>query len=202
MAANIKNPIKYFDENTVEQQIKVGVNAVKNTAKSEAEEGVRRAWEQMFGVELKRDKAPESGDLTEGVSVDLSSRKEKPHAQAAINWSAEVNHARERAEQRQKHENSARIEQIRMEIITLSRSSGERTAGNVAVEQAPTEAGVYHVGFFESMLTALSADVHNSAAGDGIVKNKAKIKGFWAKAKAYGTKYSLGSEHQVARNVG
>ena len=76
----------------------------------------------------------------------------------------------------------------------------------VAAMQAPVEAGVYHVNFFEKLrraLVELRKRVEESATWLAAFNQKSKKRNYyWAQFKKSGTKYTLSADRYMATQVG
>ena len=103
------------------------------------------------------------------------------------------------------------LQVIRDEIKTLEQQNSALIADvkdiqNAAVQELPDEPGVYHVRFFETLLSivrSLREKVGESATWLEAMMSKKKKRGslFASRSKNMGTQYSLSQEHQVTRSV-
>jgi hypothetical protein len=103
------------------------------------------------------------------------------------------------------------LQVIREEIKVLERQNSALLADvqdiqNAAINELPEDPGVYHVRFFEillSVIRSLREKVGESSTWLEAMMSKKKKRGslFAARSKAQGTQYSLSQEHQVSRSV-
>jgi hypothetical protein len=127
--------------------------------------------------------------------------------EAAINYHRDVVKSSERASRQELQSVSSQIQQIKTELIALSKSTKmlQLEIASVSVEQTTENIGVYHAHFFEWMLGMLKAArerVETSEAWMGAQKGKAGKKGYWGMFKKHGTSFGLSNERSVATQVG
>lgn len=214
--ASIKNPVKYFDENPVEKQVREGVKNTTRVAKEELQKEVSIAWRQLLGktneVDENKIKQPQKetrvqGELVEGVEVDILNKEQWINVAPGINYKEEILNQGERTLKRENRELRERIEEIKIELVKLSKSSKQLQTAfrEVSVEVLPKDPGSYHLNFFEWMLSVIRnarMRVDESNAWLNVTTKKAKNKSYWNLAKKHGTTFSLSGERVVATQVG
>ncbi len=180
-----------------EQGAKLAKEARK-AAVSEAGESGKTFLKQLLGLELggasqktekhapkKEDEKPDTGGvvelfnaLTHKQNTEKKSSGEKtPHIEAAMNYSREIAQSSERAVKSEKHTFRNEVEEIKAELQNLLASSKvlQMEFAEVAMEQAPVDAGEYHKTFFDWMLIVIRQarqKVEDSGAWLNAVKGK------------------------------
>jgi hypothetical protein len=210
-AKNSKKQLK-FDRNPIEAIRDSGLGVAKATAsalKGEAEEDISRAWKQLLGLsEAKTDtKSNESHDLREGEEFVLPKRENKVNIAPAIDYVSEILHAERRISSEDSRNLNAKIEQLRIEITKLAKSSSELevVVKDISIESVGPNPGKYHLNFFEWVLATIQAArirIEDSANWLSSVSTKSQKKGFWNSVKKHGTSYMLSGERAVAQQVG
>lgn len=152
-----------------------------------------------------------SGEINPGESVELNNiysgqRESEEKLQTQIRL--ERNLSQEQNSLTEKKMNELRIQlhaltQEIYELAKITQNLGQEV--EVAAMQAPANPGIYHLNFFEKLLSFIrnfrkniqSAEVWLTATND-----RAEKKNFWSSFKKQGTKFYLSSEHYLQRSAG
>jgi hypothetical protein len=131
----------------------------------------------------------------------------KPEIRGAIDYHGEFVKSSERAMQVEMNEVNKRLQDIMGELQRLISSSKvlKTEFANVTMQQAPTQAGEYHLNFFDWLLLTIRAarqKVEDSGAWLTAVKNKKNKKGYWNMFKKHGTSFGLSNERSIATQAG
>ncbi len=99
------------------------------------------------------------------------------------------------------------LQVIREEILVLAQKTQNLAEeSEIAAMQAPIEPGVYHVFFFEKLLSFLksfSKKIEEASTWLHAVNSRAAKKNMWgANYKKHGAKYLLSGEHYLQRSAG
>lgn len=139
-----------------------------------------------------------------------SEKAHKPERREAAIDHREFQRTSERASASENREINQRLQEIMSELKRLVSSSKvlQMEFANVDVEQAPTQAGEYHINFFDWLLLTIRSareKVENSGAWAATLKSK-KGKGKWGKKERQdwfgNTSRSLSSEVTASNQTG
>lgn len=208
--------IKKFIERPLEAFIEEPsgiVDGVKDSVKEDlAGREMWRAITAQLKAEGEGEPTHHGGDMHEGEEIDLSSHTEKktshPHIEAGNDYHREITHYAERAHNREVSEIEYKVQEIVNELKRLIDSSStiiQAEYQEVAVMQAPTEVGQYHINFFEWMLSVIKnarMKVEDSGAWLSAMQGKKGKKNYWAMFKKHGTSFGMSNERQVATQTG
>lgn len=135
-------------------------------------------------------------------------QKAEKHIEAAIDHGGEYRNLTERVSRAESREIDGRLREIMVELKRLVSTSKvlQMEFANVDVEQAPTQAGEYHINFFDWLLLTIRAarqKVEDSGAWLATAKGKnGKKGGYWGMFKKHGTSFGLSNERGVATQTG
>lgn len=207
-----KKQLTNVDTNPIEQQLNQGVSVIKQAAREEAQAEINTLWKQLLGstremtnkdIKQPVSEVPVGGDLQEGIEVDIFKKEQFVNVDAGWDRKDEILHFEEKSTRVEKQEHEARIEEVRVEIAKLANSPEQsQQVRTITVETSPVNAGVYHEGFFESLLKTARTKVDSASEGVHTVTTKAARKGFWNSVKQHGTAFQLSGERVVAQQVG
>ena len=124
-----------------------------------------------------------------------------------IDYRNEILHGSERLSRREADELQERIQEIMQELVKLIKSSAILQAEfiDVSIQQAPVNAGKYHLNFFEWLLAVIRnvrMKVEDSGAWLNVVKSKKSQRKYGAMAKKHGTSFTLSNERTTATQTG
>ena len=222
---NTKSSRKHlkFDRNPIEAIRDSGVNiatAVKDATTDEFEKSVSLAWKQLLGTtgettsqnEQKSVKEDSAGskqmqDLQEGEEVIFSKKEKKAEIAPAIDYVAEILHSERRISSENNRELNTKIEELRIEISKLAKSSKqlEVLVKDVSIERIGPNPGKYHLNFFEWVLASIQIArirVEESTNWLASVSTKSQKRGYWNSVKKHGTSFMLSGERVVAQQTG
>lgn len=209
MKTSIKPHLNPFDTNTVEAIRDAGFGSVKavgeSIKKDLIQEGADDFISQLLGIERSKDQKT-SGELKEGEELILETKR-KVEIEPAMNYSKEITHAEATIRNQESGEMRAKMDELRIEIANLAKSSKELQAvvKDVSLNTLPQTPGKLHVNFFEWILLQIKTvriRVENSASWLSAVTGKRSKKDFWSLAKSHGTSFSLSGERAVAQQTG
>lgn len=144
-------------------------------------------------------------------SAETKKRAEKApqRIEAAIDHHTDFVRSSERASKQETREIHQRLQEIMAELQKLVNSSKvlQMEFAGVTVDQAPEQAGEYHLNFFDWLLLTIRQareKVENSGAwlATGKKKNGKKGGGYWDMFKKHGTTFGLSNERNVATQTG
>lgn len=210
-----KKPIRNW-ESPVEA-LKDFPGAVAQTAKDESKNLMRDAWNQFLSLEQDVQKL--SGDLKAGESLDITQVEQtqiqepaypelERYTQPGIDYHREFTAVREtRVVKEDTRQLQIRIDQILVELRKLTSSSQELAVQfeEVTMQEAPVDAGTYHLNFFEwvfSVIQKARERIEESQTWLSMFKSKKKEKGYWNMFKKHGTTFGLSGERVVATQTG
>jgi hypothetical protein len=202
-----RNPLEAFDEPT---------GIVKGVADSLKKdvigmESARQMWKQLL-VDEEKASTHKEVEMHEGEEVDLMGHGEKKdnhgHVEAGIDYHREITHFAERAHHHENTELEQKVQEIVNELQRLVDSSStliQAEYQDIAVMQAPSEVGKYHVNFFDWMLSVIQnarMKVEDSGAWLTAMQSKKGKKNYWAMFKKHGTTFGMSNERQVSTQTG
>ena len=155
---------------------------------------------------------PQTGMMAPGQTVDFAAFQEQRQRFERQGWAFQQDYLDlRRREQviwtKQEQEVKLQVQAILNELKQIATSTKTLTKEvEVAAMQAPVEAGVYHVNFFEKLrlaLVELRKRVEESATWLAAFNQKSKKRNYyWAQFKKSGTKYTLSADRYMATQVG
>lgn len=128
--------------------------------------------------------------------------------QKQARWQAEVARKEEHVLfSRADRETKLHVQALRQEIHQLAKATNELAKEvEVASFQMPSEAGTYHINFFEklrNLIKSLRSQIQESSMWLAEWNKKAKKKNFyWGQFKKSGTNFMLSSDRQVSTQTG
>jgi hypothetical protein len=188
-------------------------------------------WRQILGVDVSSKSSGENHaqpdfTVTDPVSgkqdvfdvkthqAQKSSEAKRPEKapqriEAAIDHHTDFVRNSERASKQEMREVNHRLQEIMVELQKLVNSSKvlQMEFAGVTVDQAPEQAGEYHLNFFDWLLLTIRKareNVENSGAWLATSKKKGGKKGggYWDMFKKHGTTFGLSNERTVATQTG
>lgn len=202
-----KKPVRTF-ENPVETW--------RDFVGSEAKTWASDALAQIAALE--KDVQKFSGELEAGQSIDIGQMEEaaykpthqetKAYAHPGIDYHREFAAVREtRVITEDTREIQVRINQILGELRNLTNSSQELAVQfeEVTMETAPTQAGTYHLNFFEwvfSVIRKARERIDESQTWLTMFQSKKGQKSYWNMFSKHGTTFGLSGERVVATQTG
>lgn len=201
-----------FQEESIEAKSGSVASEVKTVGKQLSES----IWKDFFAKSAQG--VPEQllgltsseNTLAPGQEVSLKNeRKEKrPISAEHMEYFREIKSADTIAENRYGQQIRSQVEEIRMEIRRLVKTSAivEQTVKGAVAEQAPVRPGKYHVSFFEFVLSTIkdaTRKLEDSVSFGAIFQGKKRAKQqHWTKVKTQGTQFGLSGERTVSTQTG
>jgi hypothetical protein len=155
------------------------------------------------------------GTLEEGHEVSLKKAEEaKDVAEKKVEVTSEhmeyfrtVQKAESYGDARTEHEIRQAVDQIRMEIQKLMKTSKivERTVKDATAEAAPVKPGKYHITFFEFVLNVIrdaTRKLEDAANLGAVFTSKKQQSKYWNSYKTHGTQFGLSGERTTATQTG
>lgn len=170
-------------------------------------ETTRNFFEQLVGAREQN----YSGEITPGETVELTevfSGKSEEKKKARVQISLERSLFEEEKLRTDKRTNELRLQlhALMQEVFALAQSTqGLGEATEVASMQAPVNPGVYHVSFFEKLLSFMKSfrkRIENAALWLNATNSRAEKKNFWSIYKKHGSKFLLSPDHYLQRSAG
>lgn len=199
--------------------------AFVDSIKGESKQTLKTAAQQVVGhainsSERSHEKPTKSGPvkMEAGKAIQLgkkeSSSHERPsaekklHIRAAIDYHGEMARLGERSVNRESRENEQKYQQILDELQRLVKSASmviQNEYKDVVVATAPKSPGKYHTNFLDWMLSVIRSarqKVEDSGAWLAATRSKRGGKGYKARAKNEGTKFTQNMDRNVATSTG
>ena len=213
--AKPKRPVRTF-ENPVESW-RDFFGSTTNAVKEEAKTWTSDALAQI--ALLEKDVQKLSGDLHAGESIDLAQKQDqqipeqsayeqKGYQMPGIDYFREFSTLKEtRVVKEDTRQVQVRIDQILVELKNLANSSQELAVQfeSVTMEGVPTDAGTYHINFFEWVFAVVQKArerIEESQTWLAMFKSKKGQKTYWNMFKKHGTTFGLSGERVVATQTG
>lgn len=191
VGTGLSSGLKSFFENT------------NKTALDQLLEARKDAQAQVFGLE----KTLKEGDEAELNSQEKQHEQPKKISNEHQAYFREIITAPARAENEDRHQLSAQIEEIRVEIKKLKDASKEMEVvfREVSTQQTPEKPGKYHLNFYEWVFITIKnarEKMEEVNTLGSMVSNRRKEKQYLAMSKKHGTSFSLNNERAIARQAG
>ncbi|EKD64839.1 MAG: hypothetical protein ACD_50C00286G0001 [uncultured bacterium] len=201
---------------TVSSEVKnLWKSMLKRTQEDIVGGSLKSASEQLLGS--SRPKQEEY--LIEGNIVSLDKYRqakdarekraeEKPQVSMEhMSYFRRVENADNFAESKVETEVKQRVEEIRLEIKRLVKTSKivERTVKDATADQAPVRPGKYHLSFFEFVLSVIrdaTRKLEDSVSYGAVFTSKKQQSKYWSKYKKHGTTFGLSGERTTATQTG
>lgn len=202
---------QYIDTNPVESFRDAGKSVGQSIAQDFLKDTTTSMWDQFLGLGEYKPAEKKSGDLNPGEEIDLSPKQpEQPKnldIAPGIDYRREIIHAEKKVIVENAQVIQAKIEQVLTEIRRLIASSQEIEVQyrGLVVQEAPQEAGEYHIAFFEWVLTVIKSArirVEDSASWLSMFTSKKNKKQYWKMFKKHGTTFGLSNERVVSTQTG
>ena len=202
-----KNPKDLRKANVLESLKDIGGGATDSLSRDLLKETTRNFFEQLVGAREQN----YSGEIVPGETVELNevfsgTGEEKKKARVQI--SLERNLFEEEKVRTEKRTNELRLQlhALMQEVYSLAQSTqGLGEAVEVASMQAPVNPGIYHVSFFEKLLTFMKSfrkRVENASLWLNTTNSRAEKKNYWSTYKKHGSKFLLSPDHYLQRSAG
>lgn len=173
--------------------------------------GTTKTFEQDFFKKLPGDFLRQSGlrpqNKQNPQSQELMYREETEEWQSKLKQSEVIRHQEKLVFSSRDQETKKQVSLLLQEVKKLSGAVQNLDQKiQVAVIQAPVDPGLYHVNFFEklvSFIRLLTKSVEDAAVWSSAHASKGKKKShYWGKVKESGTKFMLSQERYMATQAG
>jgi hypothetical protein len=209
MAKNRRNNFR-------EESIEAKSGGVTSELKGLGKQMIDSTWKDLLspiGTEgLSQILGLSETELRPGQEVSLKKKEEKNVVSTEhMEYFREVKSADTISKNRHERQITSQVEQIRMEIKRLVKTSTivEQTVKGAVSDTAPVRPGKYHVSFFEFVLSTIkdaTRKLEDSVSFGAIFQGKKKAKQtkqqHWTKVKEKGTQFGLSGERTVATQTG
>lgn len=205
---NKKNQTLITRQNVVESIKDLGGGAASQTAdfiKDTSADFIR----ELLG--LPKTNIKRSGELTQGQQIEindvLSGKEEKrSQAQKQINFEKRLLEEENAASLEKGRTLKIQLQAVMQEVQKVAQST-ENLAENTQVSMlsAPVEPGVYHVRFFENLLTFLRSfreRIDLASTWMESANKRAEKKNYWSTYKKKGSSFLLSPDHYLSRSAG
>lgn len=205
---NKKNQTLITRQNVVESIKDLGGGAASQTAdfiKDTSADFIR----ELLG--LPKTNIKRSGELTQGQQIEindvLSGKEEKrSQAQKQINFERRLLEEESATSLEKGRTLKIQLQAVMQEVQKVAQST-ENLAENTQVSMlsAPVEPGVYHVRFFENLLTFLRSfreRIDLASTWMESANKRAEKKNYWATYKKNGSSFLLSPDHYLSRSAG
>lgn len=198
----MKDPKKQKQQNLRRQNV---IEQLKDLGTQGADD----FFKQLLGTANYQEKR--SGDITPGESVSMSemlSGRAEENRKLRNQIALERNMAAEESRQSQEKINALRVQlqALITEITKLSTSTSELAQETVvATMQLPAQPGIYHINFFEKMLSFVQSfrkKIDQAAVWLSGTNKRAEKKNYWAMYKKKGSSFLLSPDHYLQRSAG
>ena len=170
-----------------------------------------KTFEQDFFKKLPEDFLKQTGlrpqDQQKPYSEELRYREENEQWQSKLRQSEVVRHQEKLVFSSRDQETKKQVTVLLQEVKKLSGAVQNLDKKiQVAAIQAPVEPGIYHVNFFEKLISfirMLTRKVEDAAVWSSAHASKGKKRShYWGKVKESGTKFMLSQERYMATQAG
>ena len=203
-----KQSKQYVDQNPVESFRGIGSTAIKSLKNDFLEGSVHDAWDQMVNS-ARTGESQTGGELSAGEELNLETLEKQTLkiTDQGREYVREIIHASEKAQRSGSRETEVRMQEILIEIKSLTKSSKqlEKKVQIEAIEQGMDDPGVYHLSFLDRILSSLRdvrASVEDSLAWFNALRSKKASRQYGVLAKKQGTSFTLSSERVVSTQTG
>ena len=173
-------------------------------------EGAKDAMSQILGTPQIRP-IDRSGEIGAGESVAMNDIVSGQHeAESKLRGQLALER---RLRTEEKEIRNSKVGQLQLQLNALieelqavaSTTQNLAEATQIAAMSAPVEPGVYHLLFFEKLLSFLKSyrkKVEEAATWLNATNKRANKKNYWDHYKKHGSKFLLSPEHYLARSAG
>jgi hypothetical protein len=152
-----------------------------------------------------------SGEMRPGESMDMAAvlngkEEENKKLRAQISLERTLSSDEKRLSQQKMQELRVQLQAITVEIGKLAASTGNlATQTEIAMVEVPNNPGIYHVIFFEKVLTFLQsfrAKIDSATTWLEGSNKRAEKKNYWSMYKKKGSSFLLSPDHYLSRAAG
>lgn len=201
-----RNRVKHT---SVLESLKGVGNSVTNTLKKDLlQETSKSFFQDLLGT---RPQKKVLGEIMPGETLEFNKVFSEDY-QETLKLKKSIALERKLREE-EKVRTETKVNQLRLQLQALMREITElakETQGlaeetKIAVMQAPVEPGIYHLIFFEKLLSFLKSfrrRVEEAKVWLNASNSRAQKKNYWTKYKKHGSKFLLSPDHYLTRSAG
>ena len=202
-----KNPKDLRKANVLESLKDIGGGATDSLSRDLLKETTRNFFEQLVGAREQN----YSGEIVPGETVELNevfsgTREEKKKARVQISLARSLFEEEKVRTEKRTNQLRLQLHALMQEVYSLAQSTqGLGEAVEVASMQAPVNPGIYHVSFFEKLLSFMKSfrkRIENASLWLNTTNSRAEKKNFWSTYKKHGSKFLLSPDHYLQRSAG
>ncbi|KKQ92348.1 MAG: hypothetical protein UU16_C0003G0024 [Candidatus Woesebacteria bacterium GW2011_GWA2_40_7] len=195
-------------QNILESLKDLGGGAVNQTGdllKSTSEDFFRELM-GMGSARVKRSGEIEAGESLQMSEVLNGKEEENKRLRAQISLERQMSSDEMRLSQEKSNQLRVQLQALTQEVVKVAQSAGNLAeATNVAVIQAPSNPGIYHILFFQNVLEFLQSfrkKIDLAATWLQSSNKRAQKKNYWNMYKKKGSSFLLSPDHYLQRSAG
>jgi len=195
-------------QNVLESLKDIGSGAAGSLKTDLFERGSKDFLNQIFG---NRSGKKYSGEISVGESLEIDEvisgeHEEKKKLEGQLGLERQLRQEEKILVEKKSNELKLQLQAITQEVIALAVTTQE--LGNeieIAAVQAPTNPGIYHVVFFEKLLSFIKSfrkKIESASVWLYASNKRAEKRNFWGLYKKHGSKFLLSPDHYLQRSAG
>jgi len=203
-----KQPKQYAQQNPIEAIRSIAGGFKKSIKDDLMEQSVYDAWNQMTNIDYITSNSSQ-GELSAGQEVDLTTIEQATLrvTEQGREYTKQITNAGEKLSTRNSQELEVRMQEILIEIKSLTKSSKslEKKVQIEVIEQGMDDPGIYHKNFLDNVLSSLTQakeNVEEGIAWFNALRSKKNSKKYGVMAKKHGTSFTLSTERTAATQTG
>lgn len=174
---------------------------------------LKQTSEDFFGelIGIQKSQEKRSGDINAGESIQMNEvlsgkEEENKKLRAQISLERQLSADEKRLSQTASNELRVQLQALTHEVQKVAVSTGNLAeATQVAMIQAPANPGIYHVIFFEKVLSFLQSfrqQIDQASVWLNSCNKRAEKKNYWSMYKKKGSSFLLSPDHYLQRSAG
>ena len=195
-------------QNVLESLKDIGSGAAGSLKTDLFERGSKDFLNQIFG---NRSGKKYSGEISVGESLEIDEvisgeHEEKKKLEGQLGLERQLRQEEKILVEKKSNELKLQLQAITQEVIALAVTTQD--LGNeieIAAVQAPTNPGIYHVVFFEKLLSFIKSfrkKIESASVWLYASNKRAEKRNFWGLYKKHGSKFLLSPDHYLQRSAG
>lgn len=166
-------------------------------------------FSELIGVKPAQKKV--GGELQKGESLDMNEAlkgktEENKKLKAQISLERQLSQEESRRSQERTNELRVQLQALMTEVAKLAKTtSGLAQEVKIATLEAPVNPGIYHIVFFEKLLTFLQSfrkKIEESHVWLQESNKRSQKKNYWSMYKKKGSSFLLAPDHYLQRSAG
>jgi hypothetical protein len=195
-------------QNVLESLKDIGSGTAGSLKTDLFERGSQDFLDQIFG---NRPSKKYSGEISVGESLEIDEvisgeHEEKKKLEGQLSLERQLREEEKILIERRGNELKLQLHALTQEVIALAQSTQELgDEVEVAAIQAPTNPGIYHVIFFERLLSFIKSfrkKIESASVWLHATNKRAEKRNFWGLYKKHGSKFLLSPDHYLQRSAG